>query len=227
MNQRNFSIDILKFVCATLIVVLHTNFKWHDEVLPMTRCAVPCFLIISGFLLYSGKEIGRERLLRNIKQIVHILLWTTILFAVVKEIQYVVHGKLFIPSIQQWLSFVVLNDNPFGFHLWYLGAYLYVLLIMMIVDRFKHWKFIYMITPVLLLGDLALGKYSLLLLNHEYPYVYVRNFLFVGIPYFTIGIFIKQHIASFTKIHRYIFMGGGNYVLFNINNGKNYPLKFE
>lgn len=129
--------------------------------------------------------------------------------------------------IQQWLSLVVLNDNPFGIYLWYLVAYLYVLLIMIIVDRFKYWNFIYMITPVLLLGDLALGKYSLLLLNHEYPYVYVRNFLFVGITYFIIGIFIKQHIASFTKIHRYIFVGRGDSVLFNINNEKKYSLKFE
>lgn len=208
MNQRNYSIDVLKFVCAALIVILHTNFQWHEVVLPLTRCAVPCFLMISGFLLYSGNGIGRERLLRNIKHIVHILLWSTILFAVVKEIPYVVHGKLFVPSMRQWLYFIVLNDNPFGFHLWYLGAYLYVLLMMTVVDRYKLWSLLYLITPVLLLGDLVLGKYSLLLLNHEFPYVYVRNFLFVGIPYFTIGVYIKQHVASLAKVNRYIYSGG-------------------
>ena len=60
MNQRNHSIDILKFVCATLIVCLHTYSKWHDVFIPLTRCAVPCFLMISGFLLYSEKGFGRE-----------------------------------------------------------------------------------------------------------------------------------------------------------------------
>ena len=32
-----------------------------------------------------------------------------------------------------------------------------------------------------------MGKYSLLLFNREIPYYYVRNYLFVGIPYFCIG----------------------------------------
>lgn len=37
------------------------------------------------------------------------------------------------------------------------------------------------------------GKYSLLLFNREFSYIYIRNFLFVGIPYFAIGRFLKQH----------------------------------
>ena len=32
-----------------------------------------------------------------------------------------------------------------------------------------------------------MGKYSLLLFNREIPYYYVRNYLFVGVPYFCIG----------------------------------------
>lgn len=208
MKQRNYSIDILKFICAVLVVFLHTGFKWHNMILPFTRCAVPCFLMISGFLLYSAEGIGQERLKRNIKHILHILLWSTLLFLVYKEAWSIAHGELFVPSLKECIFFFIFNDNPFAGHLWYLGAYLYVLLIMLIVDKHRLWKYMFWFTPLLLLGDLVFGKYSLLLLGKEFPFVYVRNFLFVGIPYFMIGIWCKMYFDKFLKGNRYIYLGG-------------------
>ena len=209
MKKRNYSIDILKFACAVLVVFLHTDFKYHEVILPLTRCAVPCFLMISGFLLYSdGEGIGQERLKRNIRHILHITLWATLLFAIVKEGMVMLHGKLFIPSVRQWISFIVLNDNPFGYHLWYLGAYIYVLVVMLFIDKHSLWKPMFCVTPFLLIGDLVFGKYSLLLLNHEFPYVYVRNFLFVGIPYFALGCIIKKHMALLARVSCHVYSGG-------------------
>lgn len=210
MKERSYSIDVLKFVCAFLVVVLHTDFKYHDAILPLTRCAVPCFLMISGFLLYSDNQgIGNERLKRNIKHIFHIMLWSTLLFALVKECMTMLHGEFFVPSMRQWFNFVIFNDNPFGFHLWYLGAYLYVLVIMLIVDKYSLWKPLLWTTPLLLFGDLLFGKYSLLLLNHEFPFVYVRNFLFVGLPYFMIGVWINRHKKKLMSLSRCVYAGGG------------------
>lgn len=207
MRQRNYSIDILKFICAVLVLFLHTDFKWHDAVLPFTRCAVPCFFMVSGFLLYVG-GIGKERLIRNIKHILYILLWSTLLFFVYKELWSIIHGELFVPSLRHWMLFIVFNENPFAGHLWYLGAYLYVLLIMLLVDKYKLWKYMLWVVPLLLLGDLIFGKYSLFLLGKEFPFVYVRNFLFVGIPYFMIGVWCKMHFDKLLKIRRYIYSGG-------------------
>lgn len=209
MKERSYSIDVLKFVCAVLVVVLHTDFKYHDAILPLTRCAVPCFLMISGFLLYSDNQgIGNVRLKRNIKHIFHIMLWSTLLFALVKECMSVLHGEFFIPSMRQWFNFVIFNDNPFGFHLWYLGAYLYVLVIMQIVDKYSLWKPFLWTMPLLLFGDLLFGKYSLLLLNYEFPFVYVRNFLFVGLPYFMIGVWINRHKEKLLSLSRCVYVGG-------------------
>lgn len=210
MKERCYSLDVLKFVCAILVVILHTNFKYHDAFLPITRCAVPCFLLISGFFLYSDEKtaIGQERLVRNIKHILHIMLWSTLLYASVKVGMSILHGESALPSMRQWFNFIVFNDNPFGFHLWYLGAYLYVLVIMLVVDKHRLWKPLMWATPLLLLGDLLFGKYSLLLLHHEYPYVYVRNFLFVGLPYFMIGVWIKAHRDKFLSVSKTVYAGG-------------------
>lgn len=215
MKERCYSLDVLKFVCAILVVILHTNFKYHDAFLPITRCAVPCFLLISGFFLYSDEKtaIGQERLVRNIKHIFHIMLWSTLLYASVKVGMSILHGESALPSMRQWFNFIVFNDNPFGFHLWYLGAYLYVLVIILVVDKHRLWKPLMWATPLLLLGDLLFGKYSLLLLHHEYPYVYVRNFLFVGLPYFMIGVWIKAHRDKFLSVSKTVYAGGNSLFL--------------
>lgn len=47
---------------------------------------------------------------------------------------------------------------------------------------------------MLLLGDLIFGKYSIVVWGKEFPYILVRNFLFVGIPYFSIGQLIRNGI---------------------------------
>lgn len=52
---------------------------------------------------------------------------------------------------------------------------------------------------ILLMGDLILGKYSVLLLGREFPYILVRNFLFVGIPYFCIGRLIRNGFGQKVK----------------------------
>ncbi len=206
--QRNYSIDTLKFICAVLVVMLHTESVYQDLILPITRCAVPVFFMISGYLLYNGKEIGKERLKRNIVTIAKIMLWSTLLFAVLKEFMALYHGYLFLPNAKEWIDFIVLNENPFGFHLWYLGAYLYVLLIVGFVDKYDKWNYLFMLIPILLAGDLIFGKYSLLLLNKEYPYIYVRNFLFVGLPYFALGALLKTKAVKISSVNKYLLSGG-------------------
>lgn len=141
MIERNYSIDILKFICAILVVFLHTDCVYHDYILPLTRCAVPCFFMISGYLLFNDGDIEISRLKRSTRNILHIIVWSTLLFACYKEAVAIHQGSVYIPSLRELFNFIVLNENPFGGHLWYLGAYLYVLLIAMIISKYKIWKY--------------------------------------------------------------------------------------
>lgn len=67
-----------------------------------------------------------------------------------------------------------------------------MLVIVLLVDKLNCRKLLYYLTPVLLIADLAFGKYSLLIFHREFPYILVRNFLCVGIPYFCIGNLIRE-----------------------------------
>ena len=70
-----------------------------------------------------------------------------------------------------------------------------MLVIVLLVDKPNCRKLLYYLTPVLLSADLAFGKYSLLIF-HQSPYILVRNFLCVGIPYFCIGNLIREKRCS-------------------------------
>ena len=58
--------------------------------------------------------------------------------------------------------------------------------------KLKRRKILYSLIPFLLIIDLVFGKYSLIIFHHEFPYILVRNFLCVGIPYFCIGNIIRE-----------------------------------
>ena len=181
--KRLNNIDLLKFICAVLVVFLHMGTPYQQYILPLTRCAVPCFLIISGYFIFNADDAKfQARLKKNIRKIFRVLVWSTLLFAVVKFMfAFKQHDFSFL-SLKALVKFVVLNENPFGFHLWYIGAYLYTLLIVLFLERRGWLKCLYWAAPILLMTDLCFGKYSLVLWNMEIPFICVRNFLCVGIP---------------------------------------------
>lgn len=72
--------------------------------------------------------------------------------------------------------------------------------------------------PLLLLLDLCFGKYSIALWGREFPYVYVRNFLCVGLPFVGIGMLLKKHkdkILSTSRLQA-LTTGGGNFIRLNV-----------
>ncbi len=201
MTERNYSIDILKFICAVLVITIHTEWNYQQAILPFAKCAVPCFFIISGYLLFDKTSIKPERLNRTLIHIGGITLWATSMFIFLKETLSVIrHGSLWLPSFNDFVAWLFFNHVPFAYHLWYLYAYIYVLMIVLVINKYNKWRVLYWITPILLLIDLTFGKYSLLIWEWEPPYICLRNFLFFGLPYFAIGTMIKRDANHCLKV---------------------------
>ena len=210
--KRLYNIDSLKFLCAVLVIFLHVRTPYQEYILPLTRCAVPCFFMISGYLIFTNDKLKLEgHLRRGIKKMVQILIWSTLLFAAVKFLFAFKNNDFSFLNLESLGKFILLNENPFGFHLWYIGAYLYVLIIILFLERRNKLGYIYWAIPVLLLLDLCFGKYSLVLWHKEFPLIWVRNFACVGLPYFTIGMLLKQQkerILNFSHL-QLLALGGG------------------
>lgn len=208
---RLSNIDKLKAVCAFLVVCIHAPFngEYEQYFVVLTRIAVPIFFMLSGFF-YNRAVASRQ-----IKKLLLLLVSANTIYlvwklgiAIAKDELSLWIGKTF--TIKNIAKFLILNDNPIQSHLWYLGAALYVTFIITVMSRFlgddKCKTLLYIVTPILLIGDLVLGKYSLLIFHRELPYIIVRNWLFVGIPYFTIGIWIQDHIKHILRLRYWMLV---------------------
>lgn len=216
MKERKHSIDVLRLVCACMVILLHTDGPQHAALVPITRCAVPCFFMISGYLLFSDVKDGTNRLIKNIRRIFTVLIWSTLIFTLYKEFLAILGtGMLFIPSVKDWMIFLLFNENPMGEHLWYLGAYLYVLFAMTLVGKYNLWKWMFPLVMFLLVINFVFGCYSVVLFGRGFYHVYLRNWLFVGIPCFTIGALIKQKESICKHVNKHFIEGG--IVLFSLS----------
>lgn len=55
--------------------------------------------------------------------------------------------------------------------------------------------------------DLIYGTYSCLFWDRIFPYIYVRNFMFVGLPYFSLGALIKHKGFNWIS-NKYLLVAG-------------------
>jgi len=197
-QSRADNIDILKAISAFFIVCIHVPFPGRTGTYftTLTRVAVPVFFMVTGY--FYSDTVARHKEKQQIKKILCLAVEANILFFVWNVILNILRKESIISYTQSIftgksiLKFLVMNESPLAGHLWYLGAILYVLVIVLLVDKLNCRKLLYYLTPVLLIADLAFGKYSLLIFHREFPYILVRNFLCVGIPYFCIGNLIRE-----------------------------------
>lgn len=208
--------DILKCVCAFLVVCIHCPFeigKWGGYYIALARVAVPIFFMITGYF-YTDVE-HKKRRISQLKKIVVLTIGANLLYAAWNSMLRVLSGESLISywsdkfSLDSLIKCFALNESLFASHLWYLNALIYVLIIIYVLRVFQSGKILYFIFPFFLIGDLVFGKYSLFLFGHEFPYILVRNFIFVGIPYFTIGMLtreLKMKISSMRESILVIFI---------------------
>lgn len=197
-EARKSNIDILRAICAFLIVCIHAPFPGETGAyfVTISRIAVPIFFMITGYFYVDIKEQHKEK--NQIIKIIVLNLKSNLIFFI-WDIAFHLLGKKslidFVQSLFSWknlFKLFVFNESPLASHLWYLGAILYVLLIILFVDRINCRKILYAFVPILIIIDLLLGKYSLMIFHREFPFILVRNFLCVGIPFFCIGNLIRE-----------------------------------
>lgn len=201
-KARYLGIDFIKACCAFLVVCIHCPFHGMvgEYIVMLARIAVPIFFMITGFFYVDVARYGRTKM--QIRKIFFMFIKANLLYLLWYIFLILISGDDINSSLKQIttlkvaIKFLIFNDSPFSGHLWYLGAILYVLIICELTNKKFLWDILYIITPILLLGDLSFGKYSMLLFGREFPYILVRNFLFVGLPYFCIGKLIRKREES-------------------------------
>lgn len=202
-NKRVDSLDILKLISAFLVVCIHAEFSWDQGYISaVAAVAVPIFFMISGYFYEQTVEEKRTHI--QIKKIVKLIilsnafyfLWHLFIYGISGGAVNYLKSTITIKSV---IEFFVFNESPFSIHLWYLGAILYVLLIVGTAVKKKVFKKLYYLIPVLLFCDLMLGKYSMALWGKDIYYLYSRNWLFFGLPHFLLGSLLRKEEGRILK----------------------------
>ena len=142
--------------------------------------------------MISGYFYNRDNVKSQIKKIIMLLIEANcIYFMFGLFCGFITHNFPTI-SYKSMMALLLLNDSPFSGHLWYFGAILYTLVVVYLFDKIGLKRILYWMTPILIIGDLILGKYSLLIFGKEFSYLLVRNWLFTGIPFFSIGMLLQE-----------------------------------
>lgn len=187
---RTYSLDCLKAVSAFFVVIIHWGLdraSTIDQVLlTVTNVAVPIFFMITGYFYpcFSNMKGGFGQYLFKIARM---LVMAQVVYIVFSVGMNLLRGRVwFYPmsSIRDCcVTMVIEHTPPYGYHLWYFYALIVALVIMWTIGRCGLDKIGFLLIPVLFIANEILS----------YIGIYVRNFLFMALPYLYLGYFVHVY----------------------------------
>ncbi len=194
-RSRNF--DVLRCLCAFLIVYIHCPFPSVNGAfcIAIARVAVFLFFMMTGY--FYNADAAKTRHLASLKKTFILLLcalalylvWQLLIYAMLQRSAMEFIADFF--SAKQLLSWALFGDISIGEHLWYLDAMLRTLILIFFADYFHLRKLLYYIAlPLLSIGYL-LGQYSFLF-GRDFDIPLYRNALLLGLPCFCIGAHLRK-----------------------------------
>lgn len=198
--MRIKSLDSFKTIACLMVVFIHASNSGviEENIIPLTRIAVPFFFMVTGFFMYKS---NKHAIKKQIHKVINLVVVSNLFYFFVELFQNPDLKRSFYDLVvtifdyKTILKFTLFNVEPFKIaeHLWYLLAILYVLLIYKQLSGTKYERILIKIVPILLITDLIFGKYSWIIFHREFPYILLRNYIFVGLPYFYIGYIIREN----------------------------------
>lgn len=204
--SRNQSFDLVRIFAFIGIVFLHMGVTVDTATTPLAaainaavRFAVPFFFAISGFYLAyadvrkAGKGLRKE------------LAFTVFAVALYFALAFVGAwdwSNIGLPISAffetDWIGpFVMWNDFPFAYHLWFLFAALYVYVILAVLGLFGISRTAFLVVGFILLA----ARFVLTEFTGEIPPLGMipRSFLLFALPCFALGMafrFLESHLEK-------------------------------
>ncbi len=220
MNQNRFLYTV-KLIACLAVITIHAKFPnpFGDYVAALARFAVPFFFAVSGRYLLSGADTSgeiRSRASHSLKKTLKITVIVYLIYQLYSLIYHLIIGadlaellaeRFGLASIKRFVLFntsMVIYDGSYVFdHMWYLFAFIYVLIFILVMAPVLR-KIYKPLTVLLLLGLhilTSLQDYSLVrVLGLSLTTWYVlRSWLFTGIPYVLLGVLWADIIDRLRK----------------------------
>lgn len=203
VSTRNQSMECARLIASFFVVVIHVPFPgaFGNLVSCLSRFAVPLFFAISGYFSYGADS---RRLARRMGHIFRLNLLATALAIFCKyqrmsgwDAGVLVKLQQLMPTWDKLAKWLFLHVNPFSGELWYLTAiffcYAGVWAFVRFLQKSQHdYRHLYRISLGLFLVRFAAGD-LLRFAGVEIPFYIFRDGWFLGLPMFSLGLFLRQH----------------------------------
>lgn len=208
IEGRNYALDFARFVMAFLVVVIHVPCLGGGYLMPIARCAVPFFYIVSGYFLWKDSEEDfRSSCMRNAKKWLKLYIVSALILStavVVIKLIYTQPIAYFSWNQVYWLCFngvypslerVELYGNTFG-QLWFLYTGMFAFIVAKLFHKFIKQKIFLVLCIILILISI--------IINRLYGGVLVPRLLSASIPFVLIGAWLRCHWNVFENQFSFI-----------------------
>ncbi|MBQ6099363.1 MAG: acyltransferase [Methanobrevibacter sp.] len=207
-NEINYSLNIIKCIAIFAVICIHCRFYHVSSVGSVidaiSRFAVPIFFLISGFFSYYENEDYalskyRMRIIRLVKIYIVANLAYIIFFLLIGKLTGL-NDVISLFSLDSIFGYIIFNLTPGADFLWFISALLYCYILFYIIRKLNfNINSLYVYIPIFLIGNLLLGELSQFL-GLTIDFEIYRNFLFMGLPFFTLGYFIHDNKENVTGV---------------------------
>ncbi|MBQ9743428.1 MAG: acyltransferase [Ruminococcus sp.] len=209
-KTRNCSIDVFRYLCAILVVAIHTSpFYDINENLGyifnsvITRIAVPFFFAVAGYYyigkLADGKKVFGQYVLRLVRLYG---IWTAIYY--LKDVFFLLLDMVSGESVsigafvrEKVVGFLITGSAD---HFWYFPALIISVMLVTLIHKFGGIRLLIPLSIVVyIIGLFGTSYYSvgvqIPLLGDLYSWEnfnVLRRILFMGFPFFVSGYFVRK-----------------------------------
>lgn len=212
-NKSFDSLDLTKWICALMVVIIHAN-PFQDTLIlsfyvkdVLARVAVPMFFAISGYLFFKkitfeNRKIARNSdnikyLLRYVKHLSLIYLFASVFYLLYRLQHWYSIGWWGISALKDYLSDFLLSGSEY--HLWYILASIYgivlfyIILLFIRIDVMKHLCIVCWVIECMLYSYSWIGIDNIDILNCLTSHFSVCfDAVFRAIPLMAVGLFCAQ-----------------------------------
>ncbi len=209
--ERNRTIDVVRIIASFFVLVCHVHFPdpYIIGSMAIGRFAVPFFYLLSGWFLFESNEsteVSDKRIKKALFRTCRLIVISALLYFISNTITCVLLGL----SAFYWISSVfnlnalmellIFNHAEFICPImWYLFAYVYVLIILLIANRIRLINKIYFLIPALLVANLIIAD------TLPLKWYHLGNWLFTALPFVLMGMYLRNKRKTFCNLSNLIF----------------------
>lgn len=220
-NTRNASIDIFRFICAIMVVAIHTH--PFQEVTPpilhtifsiiLPRIAVPFFLCTSGYFYINKLLSGKKVFFPYIKKLLTVYCSWSLIYLIVRFFRNVIYGNMGVVSFIKDFAFTFFIEGS-EYHFWFFPALIISVCIVTLFYKLKLFKTLLPLSFVLYaIGCLGCSYYKfgskIPLLSDLYSFsdfTDIRRICLFALPFFMCGYLISVIKEKFVLKNKPLFV---------------------